>query len=220
MATSIKVTAGHAAQAIITAGSCRVSDSRLSCVQLSALVDQIDSANLYLTALVSSRSAVDLTWRPKTDSWSVAECLDHIAQTAFAFLPAIKEAIACAPALPTNRALRVGTLARLFVRNLEPPYRIRLKVLPQLVPHRNDFALAWASFQEAHSQLMNTVCSASGFAIDRVKVKSPVYARIRYNIYGALCILAAHERRHLWQIDRTLQAVDVQLSGNSPERSH
>jgi hypothetical protein len=39
-------------------------------------------------------------------------------------------------------------------------------------------------------------------------VQSPVYARLRYNVYGALRMLAAHERRHLWQIERILKTLD------------
>jgi rubrerythrin len=35
-----------------------------------------------------------------------------------------------------------------------------------------------------------------------------VYARFRYNVYGALRMLAAHERRHLWQIERILKTLD------------
>jgi hypothetical protein len=184
-------------------------------LQLSILVDQIDSASLNARELISSRSVADLTWRPKTGSWSVAECLDHIAQTTFAFLPPIKEAIVCAPTLSQNRALRTGILAGLFVRNLAPPYRIRLKVLPQLAPRCKDFDSTWSRFLEAQSQLIETVHSARGLAVDRVKVKSPVYARLSYNIYGALCILAAHERRHLWQVEQILRTLDAQLTRNS-----
>jgi len=106
-------------------------------------------------------------------------------------------------------------LARLFVRNLEPPYRIRLKVLPQLTPRNKDFGSSWSSFVDAQFQLTEAVRSSTGLAIDRVKVESPVYARLSYNVYGALRILAAHERRHLWQMKRILQSLDVQRAANS-----
>jgi hypothetical protein len=41
-----------------------------------------------------------------------------------------------------------------------------------------------------------------------VRVESPVYARFSYNVYGALHMLTAHERRHLWQIEQILKALD------------
>ena len=55
---------------------------------------------------------------------------------------------------------------------------------------------------------MKTIHSAIGLAVDQVRVKSPVYGRFSYNVYGALRMLAAHERRHLWQIQQILKALD------------
>ena len=113
-----------------------------------------------------------------------------------------------APRLTTNRPLRTGALARLFIRNLEPPYRLRFKVLAPLVPRQHDFNSAWGAFQESQAQLAKTIRSAAGLAIDQVRIKSPVYGRFSYNVYGALRMLAAHERRHLWQIEQILEALD------------
>jgi hypothetical protein len=208
MATAAKVTTALQERNFPLAGSYASVTFQVSSLQLSSLVERINGVSLAAEKLVAGRSVEDMQWRPEAGSWSVAECLDHIAQTAFAFLPAIQEAIASAPALKANRALRTGILARLFIRNLEPPYRIRLKVLPQIMPRCKNFDSAWSGFQESQSQLLKAVHSANGLAIDRVKVESPVYARLSYNIYGALCILMAHERRHLWQIERTLRALD------------
>ena len=59
-----------------------------------------------------------------------------------------------------------------------------------------------------HVVTAKTIQSASGLAVDQVRVESPVYARFSYNVYGALRMLAAHERRHLWQIERILKALD------------
>src|SRR5262249_15222566 len=133
-----------------------------------------------------------------------------------AFLPTIIEAVARAPKLSANRRLRTGALARIFIRNLEPPYRFRFKVLAPLVPQNRDFDSAWAAFTQSQAQLAETLRSATGFAIDKVKIKSPVYARIRYNAYGALRMLAVHERRHLWQMERILSTLrGAQHSTNS-----
>jgi hypothetical protein len=99
-------------------------------------------------------------------------------------------------------------MARLFVRNLEPPYRLRFKVLRQLAPQEQSFKAAWRDFVESQSDLPEVVYCATGRAIDEMKIKAPVYARIRYNIYGALCILVAHQRRHLWQVEQIVKALD------------
>jgi hypothetical protein len=181
---------------------------RISTRQLDTVLNQVERATLKAKQLVAGKSVIELTTSFEPTSWSVAQCFDHLAQTTNAFLPAISDAIARAPRLTTNRALRTGTLTRLFIRNLEPPYRLRFKVLAPLVPRQCDFNTGWDAFAESQIQLAKTIKSAAGFAVDRVKIESPVYARFSYNVYGALRMLAAHERRHLWQIEQILKELD------------
>jgi hypothetical protein len=181
---------------------------RISAGQLDTVLNQAQNVTLQAETLVAGYSQADLTTCLESASWSVTQCFDHLARTTNAFVPAIASAIARAPRLTRNRALRTGALARLFIRNLEPPYRLRFKVPAPLVPSLHDFNSAWGAFQESQAQLVNTIRSAAGLAIDQVRVKSPVYARFSYNVYGALRMLTAHERRHLWQIEQILEAID------------
>ena len=180
----------------------------ISIQQQVTLADQIRHLTLRAEALVLQRNKADLVTRLKPGSWCVSECLDHLTQTTRAFLPAIADAIAEAPKLTANRRLRTGILPSLFIRNLNPPYRIRLKVLPQLTPQNLDSETAWTSFVESQSGLLQTMLSTAGLAIDKVTIKSPVYARISYNLYGAFRMLAAHQSRHIWQMEQILKALD------------
>ena len=181
---------------------------RISTGQLDAVLNQAESVTLKARDLVAGRQPSDLTTSLESTSWSVAQCLDHLAQTTNAFVPAISSAIAFAPRLTTDRPLRTGALTRLFIRNLEPPYRLRFKVLTPLVPRQHDFNSAWGAFAESQTQLAKTIRSAAGLAIDQVKVESPVYARFSYNVYGAFRMLTAHQRRHLWQIEQILKTLN------------
>jgi hypothetical protein len=188
---------------------------RISAAQLDAVLNQAENVTLEARALVAGRRQSDLARSVESASWSVAQCLDHLAQTTNAFVPAMASAIAQPPHITTNRALRTGALTRLFIRNLEPPCRLRFKVLTPLVPRRRDFESAWSAFEESQAQLAKTIQSAAGLAIDQVKVESPVYARFSYNVYGALRMLTAHERRYLWQIEQILKKLDATRAHNA-----
>lgn len=190
---------------------------RVSARQLDSLLIQAENVSLKAKELIAGRSQSDLTTSLESAGWSVAQCLDHLAQTTNAFVPAISSAISRAPLLTTNRALRTGALTRLFIRNLEPPYRLRFKVLAPLVPRQQGFHSAWSAFEESQVQLAKAIWSAAGLAIDQVKVESPVYARFNYNVYGALRMLIAHERRHLWQIEQILNALTSHTSAALPD---
>lgn len=150
----------------------------------------------------------ELAARPTPESWCAAECLDHLTQTTRVFLPALSAAIVAAPRLEKNRRLRTGLLPTLLIWNLRPPYRIRLKVLPHLAPKVSDPAVACGEFLASQAALLETLRGAAGLAIDSVTIKSPVYARIHYNIYGAFRMLVAHQKRHVWQISQILKRLD------------
>jgi hypothetical protein len=180
----------------------------ISIQQLTTVALQIRQVTHNAEVQVLARDTADLGVRLERESWCVAECLEHLTQTTRSFVPALSDAIAKAPKLTRNRPLRTGILAASLIRTLNPPYRIRFNVLPQLVPQHTEIETAWTSFAESQSELLDTVRSAAGFAIDKVRIKSPMYARINYNIYGAFRMLVAHQSRHLWQIEQILKALD------------
>lgn len=47
---------------------------------------------------------------------------------------------------------------------------------------------------------------ADGLPPGCLRIASPFDARLRYNLYSALSILPRHQRRHLWQAERALEA--------------
>jgi hypothetical protein len=184
------------------------SESCASFSQLGSLLEQFLCATREPGKLVCGRSTTELSQRLNPESWSPAECVDHLARTTNSFLPAISRAISTASKLTTKRRLRTGTVASLMIRNLEPPYRLRYKVIPQLAPQETDFAAAWSAFEQSQFLLSEAVCLAAGLAIDKVTVPCPVCAHVGYNAYGAFRVLAAHQRRHLWQARQIISTLD------------
>jgi hypothetical protein len=176
--------------------------------QLSCLLQQFQAVTDHACKLVAIRSEQELSRHPQPDSWSVAECIDHVALTTRTFCPEMSAAIATAPKLDTPRQLHTSRLAQLLIRALEPPYRLRHRVLSCLVPQTHDFMPAWSGFVDSQVQLANLIHSSSGLAIDQVRIKSPACTQASYTVYGALGILAAHQRRHMWQVERILTALD------------
>lgn len=201
---------------ILTATTASIGSPRLDALEPNSIAiqqqvrvaRQIRQATEDAEALLFGRDESDLLIRLKPGSWCVAECLDHLTQTTCVFHPAISEAIAKAPKLTANRRLRTGIFPSLFIRSLNPPYWIRFKVLPQLAPQKLSPEQAWSDFVASQSELLATLSSVAGLAIDRVTIKSPVYARISYNIYGVFRMLAAHQNRHIWQIAQILKTLD------------
>jgi hypothetical protein len=166
---------------------------------------QFNMATERARTVVATLSPDALMRRPATDGWSPAECLTHLSLTALIFKPLLDQAIDAARAhgLRSAGPYRMDPLGRVMRWIMEPPYRYRTRssatVVPVDVPPP---AQVLPTFVAAQDVLIDSLHAADGVALDRATIISPFNRRLRYNLLSMFAILAAHERRHLWQAER------------------
>ncbi len=148
------------------------------------------------------------TVRPHPSSWSAAECLAHLSLASESFLPVLRNAIEDGRKRGLNGDSRpsMDLLGKILKWFLEPPVRKRVKTRAPFVPRAvRARAEAMGEFAALQAQLIEILHTARGLAIDKLKIISPFDSRIRYNIYSAFRIVAAHQRRHLWQAEQAIE---------------
>jgi hypothetical protein len=162
-------------------------------------------------ALVSGLSEDRGTWQPEPGSWSVAECLDHLATSNRIYLDAMSSSAERAradgrfrrgPAMP-------GLVGGWFVRSLEPPVNSRFKMrAPRKIRPRSSPPLADArdQFFASHRDVVTFLQQYAAIDLARVTFPNPFITGIRFSLATGLHVLAAHERRHLWQAWRVRRA--------------
>ena len=170
---------------------------------------QFEQISSDAVALSSTLTDDQFVWRPAPTAWSVAECLDHLNATARAYLPALDEGIA--------DAIRHGVygegpfiynwIGRLYVRFNEPPVRWRRQTFPQLYPgagrSRREILAAFRAYQV---QYIDRLRQANGIDLARARVRSPAAEWLRIPLGSSFAVVAAHERRHLWQAKKVTGA--------------
>ena len=170
--------------------------------QFERLAEQAD-------ALVSPLNEEQFIWRPAAGSWSIAECLDHLNVTARLYLPQLDEGIAEAirRGLYGEGPFTHDLVGRFLVRTMEPPARINLKAPTSFQPavqrSRSEIMAAFRAYQV---QFIDRLRQASGLDLRRAKVHSPASTWIRMSLNSGFALMAAHERRHLWQAQRVIAA--------------
>jgi hypothetical protein len=180
---------------------------------LQRLTDALDAAERDARAIVDSLTEAQGAWRPADGSWSVAECLDHLATANRVYLAAMQPA--AARALGDGRHRRglalPGVVGGWFVRYLEPPVKSPLKsrapraIRPRTAPALHDAMTAFlASQQEVHTFLR----TYAGIDLAGVRFPNPFIRGVRFSLATGLHVIAAHERRHLWQAWRVRQAAE------------
>ena len=174
------------------------------------LLDQLRENTASVRTLWRSHSPEALTRRPAPARWSAAECLAHLNLTNRAYLPRIAAALSDLRSrhLRSSGPFRVSWNTRLLAYWLEPPSSLRLPSTKPFFPEHNlDPDSVAAEFHSLVEQIATQLRSADGLALDQIQIYSPFAEKMKYNLYSALVIITAHNRRHLWQADRALQGV-------------
>lgn len=157
--------------------------------------------------VVEGLSEQQLRRRPAKGGWSIAECLAHLTLTTEEYLRSADKALADAP--PGPGPYRRDFVGRLLAWTLEPPYRMKTKTLPQFVPGADRLSDPSRDFMGSQTKLVEALQRANGIALDRVMVQSSFNPRIHYNLLSFFSILAAHQRRHLWQAEQVRKQIET-----------
>lgn len=152
-------------------------------------------------------SAEQLNWKPAADSWSVAQCLDHVIKTNEQFYPEFEK-------------LASGTRKNTFWQNYSPFTGMGGRWLVNAV--KNDSKKVKAPSKaivppsdlpgdivEKFAANIKDVCgkieACSSADLKKTVVSSPFLAVMTYTLDDAYSVLVEHSRRHVRQAKRVIE---------------
>lgn len=163
---------------------------------------ELNEATRRAWMLVQSTDGRLFTVRPSPSRWSAAECLVHLSISSEQFLPVLREALQQKNA--KKKTPKMDLVGRVLAWFLEPPIRTKVKTSAPFVPKAvRTKADAFGEFASLQEKLIDLLREARNTDLTR-KIVSPFDKRVRYNLYSAFRIVAAHERRHLWQAEQAV----------------
>lgn len=168
--------------------------------ELESFHRQFDAIKAEVTDLTAGLTETQWNWRPAAGSWSIAECLDHLnifGRDSQATMYGMIEQ-ARTRGFFSRGPFRGTLLGTLLIWLIEPPYRIRFKAVKSLVPgsaHRSRDVLS--TFLALQGELQDLLAAANGIDLGGVKAALPTRPRVTLGEW--IAVVAAHERRHLWQ---------------------
>jgi DinB superfamily len=180
---------------------------------IEALEDAFDAAERDARALVAGLSEELGAWRADAGSWSVAECLDHLAVANRVYLRAMQPAGDRAVQEGRRRKgpARPGLIGTWFIRTLEPPVKRHFRgkapqsIRPRLSPALHD---AIGQFLASQNEVRSFLRKYADIDLAGVRFRNPFIRGVRFSLATGLHVIAAHERRHLWQAWRVRQAAE------------
>jgi hypothetical protein len=188
------------------------------------VADTIDEIEAELNAATEqARRLIDttdgrlFTVRPNPQSWSASECIAHLNLSTELFLPVLGPAIDDAQQrkIMAKKPPKMDVLGRVLRWFLEPPIRQRVKTSAPFVPKSiRAKSESFAEFVGLQHRLIDLARAARGIDLGKPRIVSPFDKRVRYNLYSAFLIVAAHQRRHLWQAEQAVAALRAAASSS------
>ena len=157
--------------------------------------------------LAAGLSDEQFCWRPAPGVWSVCENLLHLIASGRLYLSAIDGAISHARenGFTAPGPFRYSMFDRWFVWMMEPPVRLKLRApknfLPPAVQPGEQVLQDFAALNQDWLRRLEEV---RGLDLKRIKIPSPASARIKVSLGTTFALNAAHERRHLWQAEKSI----------------
>jgi len=182
--------------------------------QLQLIHDRIVVARQDVVQIVTVLTDEMARTRPDPQSWSVADCLDHLCVTGRKILPRIGAGIERArdQGWYSDGPFRYSMLGNWFVRESGPQgYPGRKYITPKLYrPAREwPFEEIVRSFTHLQDDILNRIREANGINLGRVKIASPAAWWIRLSLGQWLELIAGHQERHLLQARDARKAVQT-----------
>lgn len=170
--------------------------------EIQRIYDDLDAADRDARAVAAGLTEAQGTWRQSAGSWSVAECLDHLAVANRIYVASMTVAAddARARSLMRQTPARPGLLGGWFVQYLEPPVRVKLRTNRKIAPRASPpLADSLAAFLASQDEVRRFVDAIADLDLARTRFANPFIPGLRWSLATGIHVIPAHDRRHLWQ---------------------
>jgi len=157
-----------------------------------------------------SLTSEQLNWKPNSNSWSIAQNLDHLIvvnETYYPVLASLK-----AGTYKTPFIAKIGFIAsflgKTVLNAVQPERKKKMKTFPIWEPtSSNIIGDILNRFQNHQNELIQRIEGATEFVEKGVVISSPANKNIVYKLETAFDIIVSHEQRHLEQAKEILQLI-------------
>ena len=167
-----------------------------------------------------SLTAEQLSRRPDSSAWSIAECLSHLNITAAVIQPKIAAAIERGKKdkITGQGPFSPGPMGRLLKWIAEPPPKFRIRAPKNIAPQvaHGEIAELMNRFMKVQDEWERLVRDSDGLDQRKLKIESPFRGIPRLRLSAPIPWMLAHQRRHLRQAETVKQRIgrgDSQSAG-------
>ena len=177
--------------------------------ELPSLIDEAQAIAEEAEKTFGHLSPEQLNWKPNTDRWSVAQCFDHLIVINRGYFPRIREIAdgKYEPSIKERLPLLPRVFGSLILKAVQPQARRKFKADRRFQPATSKLGGdIIAKFKAHQGEVVQLMKKTNRLNLRRIIVTSPVASFAPYSLLDAYKILLAHERRHMAQAQRVMEA--------------
>src|SRR5262249_83372 len=153
--------------------------------------------------------------KPAPESWSIAQCLEHLTLASSKFDGYFERVIDRAKERGTANsppAYRPTILGGWLIRQLLPEATRKVPAPKIFRPSASNIEQPLEHFLIQQEVFIGFVRSANGIDYNKARLRSPVTALMRYSLADAFVLTVVHNRRHLSQARRVKESAGFPAS--------
>lgn len=181
-------------------------------------IDRFEDAKYKAEKFILSIDDIQFQQPPARDKWCIAECYDHLIQYGDLYRDDMAAALASASQTTGDweQPFRPRWIFRKLYSFFEPPYNMKLKTIKPMEPepvsdyNRMELLDEYINLQD---QFIAQLEKGRHQHIDlqAVTISHPILPFITMTLSECFALAEAHQRRHQWQAEQTLEALTEQL---------
>lgn len=148
-----------------------------------------------------SLSKSQLGWKFSAESWSVAECFEHLVRTNREYFPQFKKSIKSLKHLDHDPGFKHTFAGRFILNSVKPSNNRKRKTTKKFNPvydKKTDPEIIKLYLRQ-HKSLNGFLNEVRGLDLTKSKNTSPFFKLIKYNLGDSLSIIVYHNFRHIIQ---------------------
>jgi uncharacterized damage-inducible protein DinB len=171
-------------------------------------VQEIDKITLDADLLFSELIHDQLNWKPNSQTWSIAQNLEHLIkvnETYYPVLSALKNGVYKKPFLG-NFDFIVSFFGKTVLNAVNPDRKKKMKTFSIWEPTQSSVGNDIISrFKKHQTELQKQLSDANELLTNRIVISSPANKNVVYSLEMAFDIILTHEQRHLEQAKEILR---------------
>ena len=179
--------------------------------QIADWKERIDKATTMFTDRFDQLSETELNWKPNSDSWSIAQNIDHLITINSSYFNIFEDVRSGKSKVPFSG--KIGFLNNLFAKLIltavKPETTKKIKTFPSAEPSKSHINKDILTRFKAHQDVLKKHIELSADFLQRdTVISSPANKYIVYKLSAAFEIIVTHEFRHLNQATEVMRILE------------